>query len=534
MAGCDRRPTNNSEPVPGSKAGNPSAKTWLALALIVLGAAALRVRFLDVPLERDEGEYAYMGQLILRGELPYAQAYNMKFPGVYYAYAGILAAFGETARAIRLGLLVVNAASTVLLFLLALRLLGAATALATAAVFALLSLSQSVLGFTANAEHFVILPMLAGTLLLLRGVESGRRRALLGAGVLYGLAMLMKQHGAAFVAFGGCVLLARGLGRDRPPWRRTAAGLLVFAGGALLPFALLCLYLWAAGAFPTFWFWTFTYAGHYATMSSWAEGLGRLVDTVFFMVRRSLPLWALVVLGAALLPWDPLARGRRGFLGLFAGFSFLAVCPGLLFRYHYFLLFLPAGCLLAGLAVTCAGRLGPWRPRLAVVVPVLVAVLALGGDVCGEAAYLFAGSPRAVARAVYSYNPFPEAADLGKYLRAHTSPRERIAVIGSEPQIYFYAGRRAATAFIYTYALMEPHPYADQMQRDMIAQIEAATPRFIVFVNHIESWFPKPTSPRRIFRWARRYLREHYRVAEVIPIPRSKYSLTLFEALRGG
>jgi len=38
-------------------------------------------------------------------------------------------------------------------------------------------------------------------------------------------------------------------------------------------------------------------------------------------------------------------------------------------------------------------------------------------------------------------------------LRAHTAPTERIAVIGSEPQIYFFAQRHAATGYIYMYAL---------------------------------------------------------------------------------
>ena len=34
-----------------------------------------------------------------------------------------------------------------------------------------------------------------------------------------------------------------------------------------------------------------------------------------------------------------------------------------------------------------------------------------------------------------------------------------------------------------TTALMEPHPYAASMQRQMIGEIEAANPRFVVFVK---------------------------------------------------
>jgi len=51
------------------------------LALTILSFALIRFRLRDMPLERDEGEYAYAGQLILEGIPPYHLAYNMKFPG---------------------------------------------------------------------------------------------------------------------------------------------------------------------------------------------------------------------------------------------------------------------------------------------------------------------------------------------------------------------------------------------------------------------------------------------------------------------
>ena len=57
------------------------------IAAVILFSAAIRVRLLDVPLERDEGEYAYAGQPILHGWPPCLQAYNMKLSGVYAAYA---------------------------------------------------------------------------------------------------------------------------------------------------------------------------------------------------------------------------------------------------------------------------------------------------------------------------------------------------------------------------------------------------------------------------------------------------------------
>jgi hypothetical protein len=92
------------------------APYYILLAAIVLFFGLVRFRLRDIPLERDEGEYAYAGQLLLEGFPPYTLAYNMKLPGTSAAYALVMAIFGQTAAGIHMGLLVVNSAVTVLVF----------------------------------------------------------------------------------------------------------------------------------------------------------------------------------------------------------------------------------------------------------------------------------------------------------------------------------------------------------------------------------------------------------------------------------
>src|SRR5882724_10086231 len=167
---------------------------WCLLAVIVFGLVlVIRIRLLEIPLERDEGEYAYAGQLMLQGIPPYKLAYNMKFPGTYAAYAVIMSIFGQTTGAIHLGLLLVNAAPIVLIFLLGRRLMNPTAGIAAAMSYAILSMSPSVLGLAAHATNFVVLPVLGGTLLLLN--ESDRRQfgRLLASGLLFGLAVLISS-----------------------------------------------------------------------------------------------------------------------------------------------------------------------------------------------------------------------------------------------------------------------------------------------------------------------------------------------------
>src|SRR2546429_4536637 len=93
-------------------------RAWILVWLTVLFVLAVRVRLRQMPLERDEGEYAYAGQLILQGVPPYKDAYNMKLPGTYAAYALIMAVFGQSASGIHVGVALINAASIALIFLI--------------------------------------------------------------------------------------------------------------------------------------------------------------------------------------------------------------------------------------------------------------------------------------------------------------------------------------------------------------------------------------------------------------------------------
>jgi len=102
---------------------------------------------------------------------------------------------------------------------------------------------------------------------------------------------------------------------------------------------------------------------------------------------------------------------------------------------------------------------------------------------------------------LYGADPLPEAEVVAKYIADNSRPESRIAVLGSEPEIYFLAHRHSATGYIYTYAMMEPQPFALQMQHQMIADVERRKPEFIVFADNIMSWNRRPDSDLTIFKW---------------------------------
>ena len=493
-------------------------------------AALVRLRVAGVPLERDEGEYAYAGQLILQGIPPYQLVYNMKFPGTYYAMAIIQLVFGQTAWGIHAGLMIVNGATTIVLFLLGRRLLGTFGGTIGAIAFTLLSLDRWVMGVFAHATHFVILPALAGLLVLLRAIDSKRLPELLAAGMLLGTAVLMKQQGIFFLLLAFALVL----------WKREAGSsaltgvaihTAILAVGAAIPFAFVCATFIVQGVFGKFWFWTFEYAREYVSEIPLPVAWENLAAGWNGVTQATLPVWLLASSGVVLIWLVRWTREARVFLiGLLCA-SMAAVATGFYFRPHYFILALPVVALLAAAACVSVKRalervLSPATGRL---IASAIFGIVVAAYVIDEQEYLVSLSNRDLSREAYGMNPFVEAPDIARYVRDHTSPADRIAVLGSEPEIYFYARRKSATGYIYTYGMMEQQRYAARMQEEMIGEVERAHPRYIVFVAMQPSWLVRKAD-EKILRWAHLYTRQCYDLVGVADIHSLEQSEVLWDS----
>jgi len=468
---------------------------------------------LSTPLERDEGEYACVGQWILRGHAPYTVCYNMKLPGTYLAYAAIMGILGETDVAIHLGALLVNFAGVFLLYRLGRRFLGATGAATAAATHALLTLSPSVYGFAAHATQFVIVAALGGLLALCRAFEVNRRAWFCWSGFLFGAAFLMKQPGLLFGLFALMLIVIRATTEKAGSWRARLGPGGCFLMAAAAPLAVIVFWIWRAGALHRFWFWTFAYARDYGAQISGARAFALLSQ----YVGRNSDRWfwfggpiAMIVVFAAR------KQGRWLGLGLFV-FSAAAVAAGWRFTGHYFILLTPA----LGLFLGAAFEIWSAAPSSAFPWLAPAAFLALCGSVpFRHPLVLLHSTPDEAVVRRYPGNPFVESREIGRYLGAHSMPTDTIAVLGSEPEIFFYAQRRPASGYIYMYDLIALQPWAVEMQNDMISQIEQARPKFLVFVRDDPSWIGLPGAPRasdaNLNKWALAFASSNYSPAGLV------------------
>jgi hypothetical protein len=314
---------------------------------------------------------------------------------------------------------------------------------------------------------------------------------MLAAGTLLGTALLMKQPGIFFLIAGLGFLLTRRRGKEAA-W---------VAAGALLPLAAVGLWLAAAGVFSTFWFWTFRYALEYGSIVDPATALRLLGIRLPQVTGAFAPLWILAAAGAAVV-WFR-RRNRLLVLG-FAAAGALSVLPGLYFRPHYFIPLLPAISVLAGAAISEAAL----RFRPAAAFAGLGALMALCTLL--HFPYWFSMTPAERFAVLYETNVFAGARAVGEELSRIVPPQERIAVLGSEPEICFYARRKPATGFIYMSPLMERQPYAVSMHEQMIRELESNRPAYLVYVNVSTSWGLQNGSCTRILEWYSRTVPERY------------------------
>jgi hypothetical protein len=231
-------------------------------------------------------------------------------------------------------------------------------------------------------------------------------------------------------------------------------------------------------------------------------------------------IWLLVLLGLPALWLDKHARRRLIFVGMFFVFSVMAICPGFYFRPHYFILLLPASALLAGISIAAVIN-KPLTSRPSILkygLPLSLAGICVFGSVYQHRHFLFKMTPIQLSRSVYGLNPFPETLQIAQFIRENTDEKDRIAVLGSEPQIYFYSGRRSASGYVYMYALMENHDYALTMQKEMIQEIENSQPKFIVFVNVSTSWLRSQTSHPLLLNWLQNYQSKYYKPVGLVTI----------------
>jgi hypothetical protein len=449
---------------------------WLLFAILLI----VRLPSLAQPAGADQSLYAYVGQRILAGEMPYRDAWDQKPPAIHYTYALMYAIWPQDAMVAATDLVVAGLTAW-LVFVLGRRLGGSgAGAGALAAVLFLIYTNPALtrLGgvrIRAQCEVFIALFVTAALTVVHRTCSDEDelfRRGLRGmtlAGALFGAAFVYKYNAGIYLIVGLIATLlwtetsdegATLATRIRESLPRIAALLFGFAivvGAALLWFA-------RARALRELYDATIGYNLFYSG-ETYANRLEMLRYLVTFPVQhaRIEALWFLGGLGAAWLALRAWRTPATLVLALWVAAACISIAVnGSRGLPQYFLQAGPALALAAGVAITQL-----W-PRLTTIARVgLVVVLAV-------AAWRITGFEKAIDYTAYDVrylagrltrdqylSRFGERAsddkysalavrELAQHFAVDAPTRERVLLFGFSPGVLVQSHRVSATRFFWS------------------------------------------------------------------------------------
>jgi hypothetical protein len=480
---------------------------------------AARWPFRGMPFVRDEGELVHLGRQILRGAVPYLDVYVQKTPFAFYLLAGVQALCGASVEAIRVATTLWGTLTAVAVFLCARTLFGARAAPWAAAAFCVMSFDQGGIVHAASTEYFMLLWLALGAWLWYAGAARGEAALPLLAGACAGLAYQTKQSGAFLLLFFAAEAAWRSLvspggaalRRGARALALAAAGFAVVLGATLAAFA-------AQGALDAYveatWTRNLAYVAERHDDALGTLALLRLV--LVRVVRWDVGLWALGAAAlAAVAVRAPRAPAASAWI-LLAGALGAGIGAGGPYAHYWEPLIVPlalgvgAGC--AALAAAVAAR-GPLPARAALG----VALAAPWLWPAHHAALSLADPAAALAAASERLPPMGESPAVAAWLAERTQPGEPILVIGSEPQIYWYADRPAASRMIHTYLLTGPYAFARELRARYLHELREHGPRRVLMVDLGTSLSEYPRHAAAFAAEAHAVLAERYVLERAFP-----------------
>ncbi len=451
---------------------NKSAAPWVLVLLFLL---ALRVPSLVEPAGADQSLYAYVGQRINAGDVPYRDAWDQKPPAIHFLYAALWRVWPHES-VVAAADLVAAAFVAALLLALGRRTFGAGAGATAAAVFLTFGnpAIQRLSGVRVRAQCETFIAVAVTAALVLAARRERRPGALMLAGVFLGVAFWLKYNAGIYLV---PALLSAAL--IDPDVRATRDGLgrriLLGAAPIALGFSLVCAaflaYFAVHGALTDLGLATVTYNLQYSGETY--AGLRSVFGYLTFPLDRARLdfLWYLGGIGVVLLVLSERRRPATWMAVAWIAAACVSVAVnGARDLPQYFVQANPALAFAAGAGLWAGLRHRGILLRLAAAVLVSAGLWRVGDEPVGVR---LGGLPEAarnvrfdldyargrVDRRTYlarfqeqadtKYVPL-SASELTSVVRQTTSPSDRILVFGLAASVYVEAPRRSASRFFWS------------------------------------------------------------------------------------
>ncbi|HVH63832.1 MAG TPA: glycosyltransferase family 39 protein [Candidatus Dormibacteraeota bacterium] len=372
-------------------------------------------------LDGDEAIYGTIAALMNKGGSLYgAGGVDNKPPGIFWIYSITFRIFGNyQMNAVHAAGFLAMAVTCVVIYFIARDVAGRPAGFLAALFYGLLTAAGNPRLLASNTEIFMMLPLSASVLLMLR-------RQWLWSGVLLVTACAFRQSAAVNV-----VLVAIALFWMEPKERRLRAAEL-FAGGMIAGVAAGALLIALSGSLTGFYRWTIETLTGYATTNwtpslVWQRAKGSVVP---FMVDMAV-FWIAAI--AVALRWRALTSPLRLMVAWLVVAMIGSIAGGHL-SWHYFIQ------AMGPLAVLAATGLTTFKLRRAVAA---AAIAGIAIPVGGWWIFDFRSDPL-----TYDFSPpVPQHQAVAAFVDAHTSPSDRVFIWGDWPAVYVESDREMSSRF---------------------------------------------------------------------------------------
>jgi hypothetical protein len=465
-----------------------------ALELLVCAMVLLPMVF--YPLARDQGLFAYAGQVVLDGGAPYADVYDQKGPATHYTIALVLGVLGESTLSFRLFFFAVALTGTQLAAAIGERLRAPSARLPCAICYALVAVFALPRGpWTTGQVEDILLPLSLAVILLLYHEHSyASWRNLTSASFLLGLMCLYKPTSVLLSGLVAAYTGVRLVWNPQLSWSGVAARFLACSASFFLPAAFFAGLLAFQGALDDFWLFV---VEHNVTVYSKLHS-GTTVKWIGTFIGH----WG----GTGLLALFSVGAGFRTANRLWQMLTLVAVASaGALFWQWKSFIFYHWTPLVGTLSIY-AGLTLDYVLRAAGRVPIPSPFGLLPRTIIYGASLLIIATQPANVLSVYRNtaevvlgrktiedfrDPYRCGAEtsrvnrmLADYLQNHSSQDDTVLVWGYDVALNFLADRRAPTRFAMNRVLMRHYsPHCDAWRAEFIDDLTKAPPKFIIVAD---------------------------------------------------
>lgn len=444
----------------------------------------------------DEGIYQVIGLALRHGRLLYAGIWDNKPPLLYVLYA----LFGSEQDLVRSASLITGIFAIIVFFFLAKKLFSqkhhAKAIYVSTALFALLLGAPLLEGNVANAENFMVLPILGGGLLTFLAVESNlqdkTKKLFFLSGLLFSVGFLFKIVAvfdfAAFVTFLLIMRTPKILKINKDLILGNVKYFFPIILGFILPIALTFLYFLINGAVGLF------------LKATFFSNIGYVSYGNTFFIPQGLLFLKLAILATLLYV---VYRKKSSlphhltFIIIWLIFSIFDAMFSQRPYTHYLLVLIPSFCLLIGALVYESGQRA--RALLLVLLSLFIVAMNFNFGVKSLAYYKNYLDFLAGKKSVEQYRTFFDKNtstdyQLADFLQTHTIASDGVFIWGNNAQVYKIINKIPPGRYIVAYHISA---YKDGVENTKEA-LTKNPPKYIVIMPNV------PTFPLSLSNYVER------------------------------